>query len=204
MKNNFAQALKELTGFDSPTGETVNAFSNAMDDKDLKADYYTPTPSEQVIEFPDEGSTHISASMVINGEVKSEDNIRIDGQLYGNISTTANLVSTSLIIGDITAMNANLLCSRTRGNINLDGRLDIGTGSILVGNVSADNVKISGKVKGNLDVKGGIMLSGEALVSGDIISDDISAETGSRINGTIKTRSELDDLDAEFDFGGDF
>ena len=49
MKNNFAQALKELTGFDSPTGETVNAFSNAMDDKDLKADYYTPTPSEQVI-----------------------------------------------------------------------------------------------------------------------------------------------------------
>ena len=100
--------------------------------------------------------------MVINGEVKSEDNVRVDGQL------------------------------------------DVGTGSILVGDVSADSVKVSGKIKGNLDVKGGIMLSGEALVSGDITSDDISAEIGSRINGTIKTRSEINDLDAEFDFGGDF
>ena len=204
MKNNFAQALKELTGFDGPSGEAGNASGSTLDERELKTDYYTPAPSERIIEFSDADSTHISTSMVINGELKSEDNVRVEGQIYGNISTAANLVSTNLIVGDIKAVNANLLCSRTRGNVALEGCLDVGTGSILVGDVSADSIKVSGKIKGNLDVKRSIKLSSEALISGDITSDDICAEPGSRINGTIKTRSEISDLDAEFDFGGDF
>ena len=65
-------------------------------------------------------------------------------------------------------------------------------------------VRVSGKVKGNLDVRESITLSQSALVSGDIIADSISAEPGTRINGTLSTRSESVDFDAEFDFGGDF
>ena len=208
MKNNFTQALKELTGFDGPVEESAKTSGStsgfSVNPDGLKTDYYTPSSSEKIFEFSDDDSTHISSTMVINGEIRSNDNIKIDGQVYGNIHTSANLISSSLIIGDITAMNASLLSAHTKGNISLDGQLEVGTGSILIGDVSCDMVRVSGKVKGNLDVRESITLSQSALVSGDIIADSISAEPGTRINGTLSTRSDSVDLDAEFDFGGDF
>jgi len=56
----------------------------------------------------------------------------------------------------------------------------------------------------NLDITGSVVLKDNALISGNIIADDIASEPGTRINGTISTRSDSFDLDAEFDFGGDF
>ena len=128
----------------------------------------------------------------------------MEGQIYGNVTTSANLTSSSLIIGDLSAQNATLNDARLRGDINISGHLNVNAGTVVVGDVTCDSLKVSGKIKGNLDIKMAVLLRDNALISGDIIADDIAAEPGTRINGSINTRSDGFDLDAEFDFGGDF
>lgn len=215
--NNFTQALKELTGFDTPAEEvreeapvqSQSAYKKPAQPSFEKADFAEPFTldnliSEKTVEMSQAEVTHITSTMVINGDIKSEDNLFVEGQIYGDVATTANLTSTNLIVGDLKAQNAALESSRLKGNIHLDGHLNISQNSIVIGDITSNSIRVSGKVKGNLDITGAVVLKDNALISGNILADDIASEPGTRINGTISTRSDSFDLDAEFDFGGDF
>lgn len=216
--NNFTQALKELTGFDGPAdaaGEETPAqpksAAKAPAESAFQPEEHTAEPfnlddliPEKTVDISGEEVTHITSTMVINGDIKSEDNILVEGQIYGNVQTAANLTSSNLIIGNLNAQNAALNDARLKGDINLDGHLNVNSGTVVIGDVACDSIKVSGKIKGNLDIKSSVVLKDRALISGNIIADDIAAEPGTRINGTISTRSDSFDLDAEFDFGGDF
>lgn len=215
--NNFTQALKELTGFDSPADsgredapvqeksaektQAAPSFSTEDTAASFTLDEFV---SEKTVEVSGEDITHITSTMVINGDIKSEDNILIEGQIYGNIHTSANLTSSNLIIGNLNAQNAALNDARLKGDIDIEGHLNVNAGTVVVGNVTCDSIKVSGKIKGDLDIKNAVVLRDKALISGNIVADDIAAEPGTRINGSISTRSDSFDLDAEFDFGGDF
>lgn len=215
--NNFTQALKELTGFDGPADapkeaaaqKSTSGQSYSQPDFEVAAesaeafslDNLVP---EKTIDFSGADITQITDSMVINGDIRSEDNILVEGQVYGNVTTSANLTSTNLIVGNLKAQNAALNDCRLKGDIHIDGHLSVAQNTIIVGDIISDSIKVSGKIKGNLDITGSVVLKDNALISGNIIADDIASEPGTRINGTISTRSDSFDLDAEFDFGGDF
>ena len=216
--NNFTQALRELTGFDSSpevSKEASFSFDNnaarspITPDFDTNAEYTASfnldkLVPEKDIDFSGAEVTTITETMIINGDIRSEDNLLIDGQVYGNITTAANLTSSNLIIGDLKAQNVLLDGCRVKGNVNVDGHINITQKAIVVGDVNSDSIKVSGKIKGNLDIASSIVLKDKALISGNIIADDIASEPGSRINGTISTHSASFELDAEFDFGGEF
>lgn len=215
--NNFTQALKELTGFDAPAEEaresapaqSGSAYKASAQPVFEKADFAEPFTldnlvSEKIVDMSEAETTHITSTMVINGDIKSDDNLLIEGQIFGDIVTTANLTSTNLIVGDLKAQNAALDNSRLKGDIHLDGHLNVSQNSIVIGNITSSSIKVSGKVKGDLDITGAVVLKDKALISGNILADDIASEPGTRINGTISSRSDSFDLDAEFDFGGDF
>ena len=214
--NNFTQALKELTGFDAPAEDSreeasVQAKSAertqavpSFQAEETTAFSLDELVSEKTVEMSSEEVTHITSTMVIEGDIKSEDNIMVEGQIFGNINTSANLTSSNLIIGNLNAQNAALNDARLKGDINLEGHLNVNAGTVVVGDVSCDSIKVSGKIKGDLDIRKAVVLRDKALISGNIVADDIAAEPGTRINGSISTRSDSFDLDAEFDFGGDF
>lgn len=214
--NNFTQALKELTGFDAPAEDSreeasVQAKSAertqavpSFQTEEATAFSLDELVSEKTVEMSGEEVTHITSTMVIEGDIKSEDNIMVEGQIFGNINTSANLTSSNLIIGNLNAQNAALSDARLKGDINLEGHLNVNAGTVVVGDVSCDSIKVSGKIKGDLDIRKAVVLRDKALISGNIVADDIAAEPGTRINGSISTRSDSFDLDAEFDFGGDF
>jgi len=209
--NNFTQALKELTGFDGPADASPASAPAEKPTQPKSADKVSEETfklddlvQEKTVDISGEEVTHITSSMVINGDIKSEDNILVEGQIYGNINTSANLTSSNLIIGNLHAQNAALSDARLKGDINLDGHLNVNAGTVLVGDVACDSIKVSGKIKGDLDIRSSVVLRDNALISGNIVADDIAAEPGTRINGSISTRSDSFDLDAEFDFGGEF
>ncbi|MBR5229579.1 MAG: polymer-forming cytoskeletal protein [Firmicutes bacterium] len=199
--NNFTQALKELTGFDAPEQPSQVKAEKSEVSEPFTLNDVVP---EKIVNMSETEVTHVTSTMVINGDIKSEDNLQVEGQVYGDIVTSANLTSTNLIIGNLRAQDVALNGSRLKGNINLGGHLNVAQNTIVIGDIACDSLKVSGKIKGNLDVTGSVVLRDRALVSGNIVTDDIASEPGTRINGMISLRSDNYDLDAEFDFGGDF
>ena len=218
-KNNFTQALRELTGFDDAGSSEKAAempernysaassrFADAFDTEAPDVNPQVASAAEFETVAVEGGCTQITPNMVIKGDVIANDDLLIDGQVYGNVTTSANISASSLIIGDIKGENIGLSSARVKGNISLDGNLQVGEKTIVVGDINSGNIKISGKIKGNLDVADSAVLMSGALVSGNITADQILTEAGARINGAVITRSSGSDYDeaAEFDLGVDF
>ena len=147
--------------------------------------------------------TRITPNMVVNGDISSSDNLLIEGQVFGNIDTSADVTANNLIVGNVKAGSVALNSARIKGDLEMDGALAIGDSTIVIGNVAADALKIAGKVRGDINVKESALLTETALIVGDITAAFVTTQSGARINGSITTtsaRSEVD-LDTEFDLG---
>ena len=147
--------------------------------------------------------TRITPNMIINGDISSSDNLLIEGQVFGNVNTSADVTANNLIVGNIQAGSVALNSARIKGDLSMDGTLAIGESTIVVGAVSADALKVAGKVRGDIIVKESALITESALVVGDITAAFVSTQAGARINGSIittNTKSEID-IDAEFDLG---
>ena len=147
--------------------------------------------------------TRITPNMIINGDISSSDNLLIEGQVFGNVNTSADVTANNLIVGNVQAGSVALNSARIKGDLSMDGTLAIGESTIVVGAVSADALKVAGKVRGDIIVKESALITESALVVGDITAAFVSTQAGARINGSIittNTKSEID-IDAEFDLG---
>ena len=87
--------------------------------------------------------TVVGPTVKIQGELNSEGNIKIEGQVTGKIATTQSvyLGQASKIIADITAGNA-IIAGEVQGNIKVSGNLVIqGTGKIK-GDISCSVLRV--------------------------------------------------------------
>ncbi|MDO5441449.1 MAG: polymer-forming cytoskeletal protein [Bacillota bacterium] len=147
--------------------------------------------------------TRITNSMVVNGGITSSDNLLIEGQVFGDVSTEADLTANNLIVGNVKANNMSFNSARIKGDVETDGALAVGDSTIVIGNIDADALKISGKVHGDITANQYILLTNTALIVGDITAAVVTTQAGSRINGTITTQTSASqvDVDSEFDLG---
>jgi len=147
--------------------------------------------------------TRITPTMIVSGNVSSSDNLLIEGQVFGNISTSADVTASNLIVGDLKARNVALNSARIKGNLDMSETLAIGRNTIIIGDISADAFKLSGKVRGNVFVNESALLTETALLVGNITAEYVTTQTGARISGSITTTADKNriDIESEFDLG---
>lgn len=209
-KGNFTQALRELTGFDeAPEKSKPQSEANTRQDN---RSYFETKDSEvkephihveaEQVSIASDSDSHITKTMVIKGKVRSESNILVEGSIYGDIVTSGALSVNSIVFGDIKAGNAKLENARVKGNIKCDNQVNVGNKTIVVGDINADDIVVSGKVKGDLKAADTTVLEGEAVVSGNIVTGNILSNPGASLKGSVTTTgsAEIDD-DKEFDLG---
>ncbi len=208
-KGNFLRALRELTGFE----ELEEAKNDGFTDKG-----YIPEPdtaqalgkikiNEPTIEKPKiytEGrnGSHITSSMVIRGNIKTSDDVTIDGAVYGNVEAGGNVAVKNIVVGDIKAQNASFTEAKIKGNIMAAQKVAVDSAAIVVGNVNAKDITVSGKIKGDLKAGNVVVLNADALVAGNIITGSFVSHPGARMRGSVLTESSTNfDDSAEFCLG---
>ena len=203
---NFMQALRELTGF-----EELEDLEE-LEDKELVSEPDTAQAlgkikiNEPKIEMPqisaEKHGSHITSTMIIHGNIKTSDDVVIDGAVYGNVEADGNVAVKNIIVGDIKAANASFAEARVKGNITVGEKAAVDSEAIIVGNVSAEAISVSGKIKGDLKAGEAVILKEEALVSGNILTGSFVSHPGARIRGSVITGSSADlDEDIEFCLG---
>lgn len=85
----------------------------------------------------------ISNGVTINGELKSEGNVRIDGIINGNVSVSGNLTlgDTSHIKGEVKARSINM-SGQIEGKVMVDEKLRLESKSVLKGDLIAKTLII--------------------------------------------------------------
>ena len=99
-------------------------------------------------------------------------------------------IGKSLVIkGEVTGSESLFIDGKVEGSINLPGnRVTIGRNGVVAANISAREIVIVGKVRGNLNASDRVEIRGEGSLTGDVIAQRIAIEDGAFFKGGIDIR----------------
>ncbi len=222
-KNNFSKAVLDLMGLPgneaAPGIETQDSAAEAGFGQNIKAEFTIRNEAEKESDLDlehrqflqnqktvgsapiqeDNPSTVISLSMVIVGEITSRGDIDIYGDVKGSVKTDGNIKATGTILGDLSGNSFALNGCTVQGNIAASGNVVIGQNTVVVGDITAENIKVNGKVKGNLVIGKMSEFMENALLAGDVCSQTISISQGAKLHGNVSVSLDSSQSEKEFD-----
>jgi cytoskeletal protein CcmA (bactofilin family) len=98
-----------------------------------------------------------------------------------NVDTV--LGSKSSLEGNIDCEGSIRIDGKIKGDIRVDGDVFVGSGGLVVGNIVASNVHLSGTVEGNIHCNGILKILSSARMFGDIEVGSFVADEGSVFHG---------------------
>lgn len=164
----------------------VNAYGGAYNNQ-ATAPAPVPFGNPQGIRQETSETTIISKNTIIDGNVRSFADMKIDGSIKGSVETTKNVNINGKVVGNITCDNAVMNNASVQGNITLKGQATMSSESMLIGDLTSQVAAVNGKMKGNLTVAGKAQLDRDAVVFGDIKAGAISISDGAIVQGYIST-----------------
>jgi cytoskeletal protein CcmA (bactofilin family) len=98
---------------------------------------------EKHTEKPSGSATLISAGTIVNGDVVSDNDLRVDGTINGNISSTAKIIvgPCGYVEGNIDGQQADIT-GKVSGNITVKEILQLRGSCHVQGNISAEKLQI--------------------------------------------------------------
>jgi len=107
-------------------------------------------------------------------------------------TTTADqaTIGKSLVIkGEVTGSESLYIDGRVEGSINLAGnRVTVGRNGVVAANISAREIVVLGKVRGNLTASDRVDIRSDGSLTGDVVAARISIEDGAYFKGGIDIR----------------
>ena len=101
----------------------------------------------------------------------------------------ATLGKSLVIKGEVTGSESLYIDGRVEGSINLPGnRVTVGRNGVVSANISAREIVVLGKVRGNMTASDRVDIRGEGSLTGDVVSQRISIEDGAYFKGGIDIR----------------
>ena len=108
-------------------------------------------------------------------------------------------IGKSLVIkGEVTGSESLYIDGRVEGSINLPGnRVTVGRNGIVSANITAREIVVMGKLKGNLAAQDRVDIRSEGSLTGDVVAQRISIEDGAFFKGGIDIRKPGDGASAK-------
>lgn len=152
--------------------------------KKAKADVSADIGAEELAGrvFSDE-TAHLSDGMMIRGNIISDGNMEVAGEIDGNIDILGKLNVSGTINGNTKAGELYAEGAEINGNIECSGSVKVGQGAVIIGDVAGTSAVIAGAIKGNIDVHGPVILADSAIVMGDIRSASVQISNGAAVEG---------------------
>jgi cytoskeletal protein CcmA (bactofilin family) len=100
-------------------------------------------------------------------------------------------IGRSLVIkGEVSGAESLYIDGSIEGSITVaDHRVTIGRNGKVTANISAREVVIMGKVKGNIQCVDRLDIRGEGSLTGDVVTQRISVEDGAILKGSVQVRA---------------
>ncbi|HVZ15850.1 MAG TPA: polymer-forming cytoskeletal protein [Terriglobales bacterium] len=106
-----------------------------------------------------------------------------------NTADQATIGKSLVIKGEVTGSESLYIDGRVEGSINLAGnRVTVGRNGIVNANISAREIVVLGKVRGNLQASDRVDIRTEGSLTGDVVAQRISIEDGAFFKGGIDIR----------------
>jgi len=106
-----------------------------------------------------------------------------------NSGDQATIGKSLVIKGEVTGSESLYIDGRVEGSINLSGnRVTVGRNGVVAANITAREIVVLGKVRGNLNATDRVDIRNEGSLTGDVVAQRISIEDGAYFKGGIDIR----------------
>ncbi len=106
-----------------------------------------------------------------------------------NTQEQATIGKSLVIKGEVTGSESLYIDGRVEGSINLSGnRVTVGRNGVVSANITAREIVVLGKVRGNLNATDRVDIRNEGSLTGDVVAQRISIEDGAFFKGGIDIR----------------
>lgn len=146
-----------------------------------------------------EGVTVITKGTTINGSIISDCSLDVMGTINGDIECLGKLTVSGKVKGNATAVEVYVNTDRLEGNINSEGSVKIGIGTVIIGDISASSGVIAGAVKGEIDVKGPVVIDSTAIIKGNVKAKSVQMNNGAVLEGFCSLSYAAVDIDDIFE-----
>ncbi len=134
-------------------------------------------------------TTIIAPGTTLVGDMTTAGGLRVGGNIKGNLKVASMMELNGKVIGDIEASDAVIVGSIVRGNVTVENVLTMDADTTIIGDVSAKNVDINGKIKGNLTVEERGHFQNNAVLVGNLMSGTVIIDEGAMLKGDISITS---------------
>lgn len=148
----------------------------------LGQDFDIQPMDTQTNETTDENAI-ITKGMTLTGNLESTGSVEVQGTIKGDVQCNGKLVVTGTIDGNTASAEFFADHAKVEGEIVAGGTVKVGTGSVIIGNITATSAVIAGAIKGDIDVKGPVIVDTSAVVMGNIKSKSVQINNGAVIEG---------------------
>lgn len=100
--------------------------------------------------------------------------------------------ATSRLDGKIFGSETIIIEGRIKGEILVNGSLEITQNAEINGNIKADKLSLDGKVAGNIEVADSLSISRTAIIRGDIQAGAVDIMSGATISGQCLIKGTSD------------
>jgi cytoskeletal protein CcmA (bactofilin family) len=127
-----------------------------------------------------------------------ESNVRSTSAAQPASADQATIGKSLIIKGEVTGSESLYIDGKVEGSINLPGnRVTVGRNGQVTANISAREIVVLGKVRGNVNASDRVDIRSEGSLSGDVIAQRISIEDGAFFKGGIDIRKPGNEKAAE-------
>lgn len=165
-------------------------------------DYSAPKQEKPAFGFTSapasDENAHVTGGMTITGDIETAGSIDIEGRVNGNIKCQGKLNISGMVNGNSQANEVFADAARIDGEVNATGTVKVGSGSVVIGNITATNAIIAGSVKGDIDVQGPVVIDTSAVVMGNVKSKSVQINNGAIIEGFCSQVYAETDLSSVF------
>ena len=195
MKNKEVQSNTAEKKSENNVIKNVNAVNNIKapenhkgeDAKAKEVKEYKPEKRDAVKENLSEPLNElgiISAGTRVEGNIEAKGNLAIGGIVDGNVTAAGNVTITGNVKGTIKCKNLVLENCELTAEIKASGDVSIEHGTVN-GSISCKNIKVAGKLNGNIEASGTVALLDGAAVRGDIKAARMGMDFGAFVDGKI-------------------
>lgn len=189
LKENLMQAARELAGEEAQANES-------------KKTAEAPKTERQPVEirrFRADGArsaakasqaTRIGTGTVIEGSVRTDDDLALYGEIHGGIVGQGDLTLSGRIEGDVEGRNIVLENIFVKGNVSAKESLLVDEYSTVEGDIHTGDFTLNGLIRGDVAASGVLTMRENAVINGSVTAGMIEVSEGAVILGNVKIGSD--------------
>lgn len=191
-----ASLLENLFDESAPADEEVMVEEDYVIDEPAAQPAAAPAAKSAAV---DDQVTVITAGTTINGSIVSDCSLNVMGTINGDIECIGKLTISGSVSGNSIASDVYVNAKRLDGNIDSEGTVKIGLGTVVVGDIKAGSAVIAGAVKGELDIKGPVIFDSTAIIKGNVKAKSVQMNNGAVLEGFCSLAYAAVDIDDIFE-----